>query len=347
MSADVWLVCSAGFIVLVSVLALFAQFIVPDKTPYANQMQLAIHSQPPGFSALFLRKPLVQNRSHQLEKSVSNSHEEIPISSYYFYQKNLVFQPFGALPSQQDTLSLEQFEELNPKAIEAQFIFKKKFLLGTDVYGRDLMSRLILGSRISLGIGFMAVFISLLVGVFFGALAGYFGGTLDRLIMGLINVVWAIPTLLLVIAIVLVLGRGFWQVFLAVGLSMWVEVARLVRGQVKSTKEKVFIQAVRSLGFSNGRILFYHVLPTVVSSLIVISAANFASAILMESGLSFLGIGAQPPVPSWGGMVKDHFRYLLLGKPYLALLPGAAIMFLVLSFMLLGNALRDRLDVRQ
>ena len=180
----------------------------------------------------------------------------------------------------------------------------------------------------------------------FGAIGGYFGGSIDRLIMTLINVVWAIPTLLLVIAIVLALGRGLWQVYLAVGLSMWVEVARVVRGQVKSTKEKMYIQAVKVLGFSDFRILLKHILPTVISSLIVISAANFASAILMESGLSFLGIGAQPPAPSWGGMVKDHFRYLLLGKAYLALLPGAAIMLLVLSFMLLGNGLRDAFDVK-
>jgi peptide/nickel transport system permease protein len=150
----------------------------------------------------------------------------------------------------------------------------------------------------------------------------------------------------MVIAITLALGRGYWQVFVAVGLTMWVDVARLVRGQVKSIKEELYIQASNALGFSKTRILIGHILPMVVAPLIVISAANFASAILMESGLSFLGIGAQPPMPSWGGMVKDHFRYLLLGKPYLALLPGLAIMSLVLAFMTLGNSLRDILDVR-
>ena len=179
-----------------------------------------------------------------------------------------------------------------------------------------------------------------------GALSGFFGGWVDRLILWLINVVWSIPTLLMVIAITLALGRGYWQVFVAVGLTMWVEVARLVRGQVISIKEQLYIQASFTLGFSKDTILVGHILPVVVAPLIVISAANFASAILMESGLSFLGIGAQPPMPSWGGMVKDHFRYLLLGKPYLALLPGLAIMSLVLAFMMLGNSLRDILDVR-
>jgi len=343
---DFWTIGSAGFILLVTFLAVFAPFVVPDKTNNANDMQLAIHSQPPGFSCQFLVKPLPNNSLDKQQTSASASLEKIPISSYHFYDNQLVYTPFGAAFPQPDTLALSRFPTADRKQIEQDFILKKRYLLGTDLYGRDLLSRLILGSRISLGIGFIAVFISLLVGVFFGALAGYFGGTVDRLIMGFINVVWAIPTLLLVIAIVLALGRGFWQIFLAVGLSMWVEVARLVRGQVKATKEKLYIQAVTALGFSEMRILIKHVLPTVISSLIVISAANFASAILMESGLSFLGIGAQPPVPSWGGMVKDHFRYLLLGKPYLALLPGGAIMFLVLSFMLLGNSLRDRLDVR-
>ena len=270
----------------------------------------------------------------------------------YFRLKNIIFRKrlysFILLGQvvKKDSIPLHNFPTSDPKHIEENFLVKKKYYLGTDLYGRDLLSRLILGARISLGIGLIAVFISLLVGVLFGAIAGYFGGRIDRLIMALINMVWAIPTLLLVIAIVLALGRGFWQVFLAVGLSMWVEVARVVRGQVKATKEKLYIQAVKVLGFSDFRILVKHILPTVISSLIVISAANFASAILMESGLSFLGIGAQPPVPSWGGMIKDHFRYLLLGKAYLALLPGAAIMLLVLSFMLLGNNLRDHLDVR-
>jgi peptide/nickel transport system permease protein len=185
-----------------------------------------------------------------------------------------------------------------------------------------------------------------LLGVFLGAISGYFGGWVDRLIMWVINIVWSIPTLLMVIAITLALGRGFWQVFVAVGLTMWVEVARLVRGQVKTIKEQLYIQAGTALGFSHTRILTRHIVPMLVAPLIVISAANFASAILMESGLSFLGIGAQPPMPSWGGMVKDHFRYLLLGKPYLALLPGLAIMSLVLAFMMLGNSLRDILDVR-
>ena len=225
-------------------------------------------------------------------------------------------------------------------------ISEKKFLLGTDKYGRDLLSRMLIGIRISLAIGFVAVFISLVIGITLGAIAGYFGGKVDAAIMWLINVTWSIPTLLLVIAITLALGKGFWQVFIAVGLTMWVEVARLTRGLVKTAKEELFIKAGKILGFSKGRLILNHILPITIAPLIVISTSNFASAILVESGLSFLGIGAQPPIPSWGSMVKDHFRYLLIGKPFLTLVPGIAIMTLVLSFMILGNSLRDALDVR-
>ncbi len=164
--------------------------------------------------------------------------------------------------------------------------------------------------------------------------------------MWLINVTWSIPTLLLVIAITLALGKGFWQVFIAVGLTMWVEVARIVRGQVLGVKQMQFVTAARALGFNDWRIITHHILPNSLAPVIIISAANFASAILIESGLSFLGIGAQPPMPSWGGIIKDHYSYIILGKPYLAIIPGLAIMSLVTAFMLLGNALRDVLDVK-
>ena len=164
--------------------------------------------------------------------------------------------------------------------------------------------------------------------------------------MWFVHVVWSVPTLLMVIAISLALGKGFWQVFIAVGLSMWVEVARVVRGQVMSVKQKEYIQAAKVLGFGDLRIMFRHILPNVMGPIIVISAANFASAILIEAGLSFLGIGAQAPMPSWGAMIKNHYAYIILDKAYLALAPGLAIMFLVFALMLVGNMLREKLDVR-
>ena len=224
---------------------------------------------------------------------------------------------------------------------------KKTYYLGTDNYGRDVLSRLMLGTRISLSVGFIAVFIALLIGVLVGATAGFFGGKIDAALTWLINVVWSIPTLLLVIAISFALGKGFWQIFIAIGLTMWVDIARVVRGQTLALKQQDFVEAGRALGFSNFRIIFKHILPNIMGTLVVLSAANFSSAILMEAGLSFLGMGVQPPIPSWGMMMKENYAYIVLDKAYLALAPGIAIMLLVLAFMLIGSALRNAMEVRR
>jgi len=274
---------------------------------------------------------------------------EVPISGYRLTENGIVITEYttdGNAGLVKEYL-LSAFPEIKSvEAIPSTYVSEKKFILGTDKYGRDLLSRMLIGIRISLAIGFVAVFISLLIGISLGAIAGYYGGKVDAAIMWLINVTWSIPTLLLVIAITLALGKGFWQVFIAVGLTMWVEVARVVRGQVMSVKEMQYVTAARALGFSNWRIITRHILPNSLAPVIIISAANFAGAILIESGLSFLGIGAQPPTPSWGGIIKDHYAYIILGKPYLAVIPGLAIMCLVTAFMLIGNALRDVLDVK-
>ncbi|HEY8894026.1 MAG TPA: ABC transporter permease, partial [Niastella sp.] len=223
----------------------------------------------------------------------------------------------------------------------------KKFRLGTDKYGRDILSRLLVGVRVSLGVGLVTVLISLSIGLLLGALAGYFRGRTDDAIMWFINVIWSIPTLLLVFAITLVLGKGFWQVFIAIGLTMWVSVARIIRGQVLSVRELEYVEAAKALGFSHARIIFRHVLPNVLGPVMVVAASNFASAIVIEAGLSFLGVGVQPPQPSWGLMIKENYNFIITHNPMLALAPGFAIMLLVLAFNMLGNGLRDALQVKE
>ena len=340
-------VLSFWFVIMCGFIAVFAYLLAPDSSNNANQMHLEIHSKKPGFDVLMLTFPSEKKDNQPFIQKLlfgnKNQQTEIPISSFAISENELTIQTYteNNVESLTKTYPLSKFD----KDI-SEYIQSKTFYLGTDKYGRDLLSRMLIGTRISFFIGFIAVFISLLIGISVGAAAGYYGGKIDAFIMWIINITWSIPTLLLVIAITLALGKGFWQVFIAVGLTMWVEVARVVRGQVMSAKEMQYVEAAKALGFSNFRIVFKHILPNIMAPVIVISAANFAGAILIESGLSFLGIGAQPPTPSWGAMIKDHYSYIILGKAYLAVIPGLAIMSLVMAFMLIGNALRDALDVK-
>lgn len=338
------------FIILVAIIATLGYLITPDSTPMANSQHLELARQKPGFNVSMLEIKNKRNIEDQnfLQRMMYGSisdYRDIPISGWEVKGEEIhvaEYTPLEVDEKKITTYSLNQLSNKNPE----ESISSKTFLLGTDRYGRDLLSRLMIGARVSLSVGFIAVFISLAIGISLGAMAGFFRGWIDNLIVWLINVIWSIPTLLLVIAITFALGKGFWQVFIAVGLTMWVEVARVVRGQILSIREKEFVEAGRALGFKNFRIIFRHILPNIMGPVIVISAANFASAILIEAGLSFLGIGVQPPMPSWGTMIKENYAYIILDSAYLAILPGIAIMLMVLAFMIIGNGLRDALDVK-
>jgi len=371
------------FILVVALLGILGYLITPDSTPYANNQHLELATKKPGFSVVTAQYQL--NREIESPGFFTKmlfgaplKFDEIPIHSYRltndsiwlekytgmkpnngpwiaYHKLDFVFALQSALLIRKHNQVFHAFDidgnpiEISKEALDQKVLkqlVKKHFWFGTDLFGRDYLSQLIIGTRVSLSVGFIAVLISLLVGVTLGAIAAYFGKWIDELIVWFINVVWSIPTLLLVIALTMVLGKGFWQIFIAVGLTMWVEVARVVRGQVLSIRQKEFVEAGVALGYTNARIIFRHILPNVVSPLIVISAANFASAILIEAGLSFLGIGVQPPTPSWGIMIKEHYGYIVLDYAYLAVLPGVAIMLVVLAFMIIGNGLRDALDVK-
>ena len=319
------------FIFLMVLVSVFGSLIRLDKTENANDQKLSLALCKPGFAVKFISKKFDEN-------------EWIPVSKIEKVGDSIrveLFEKNGGGETVSFAISEMKIDS------KGQFISEKKFWLGTDKYGRDVLSRLMAGASISLLVGTIAVIISLLLGVTLGLWAGYFKGCIDAVISYFIQVVWAIPTLLLVMAICFAFGTGFWKVFVAVGLTMWVEVARITRGQVLGVREKEYIEAAKAIGNSSTRIIFRHVLPNVLSPIIVMSAANFASAILMEAGLSFLGLGAQIPTPSWGNMIRESYSYLTTDMAYLAFLPGVCIMLLVLSFMMVGNGLRDALDVRE
>ncbi|MBD0403323.1 ABC transporter permease [Flammeovirga sp. EKP202] len=232
------------------------------------------------------------------------------------------------------------------KEFESKHIEKKTFILGTDKIGRDVLSRLIFGTRVSLTIGFISLIISLTIGILIGSMSGYFGGYTDKIALWLMTITWSIPAIMLVVAVRLALqSEGVWVTFVAVGLTMWVEVARVIRGQILSIKQKDYVEAARALGYSNTRIIWHHILPNVLSPLAVICASNFASAILIEAGLSFLGLGGPPSMPSWGTMIKEGLTELTpSGHWHLIIFPCLAISLTVLAFNLIGNGLRDAFD---
>lgn len=372
-------------ICIAALTAILGYLITPDQTPFANDQCIELGTQKPGFtvSMLLVRKNQEVSYVNPIKTMIwgkPGDYKAIPIDHYHFDGADIVIEEYTNQSNGRkitssinlvDVISSHSDDTNQRKGLNGTIrfrddkgrlqsatipalrqhilknnIIRRTYILGTDRFGRDLLSQLMIGTRVSLSVGLISVFISLVIGIFIGALGGFFRGWIDTIVVWFINVVWSIPTLLLVIAITFALGKGFWQVFVAVGLTMWVEVARVVRGQILILREKEFVEAGRALGYSNLRIIFHHILPNIMGIVIVISAANFASAILMEAGLSFLGIGVQPPMPSWGSMIKENYGYIILDSAYLAILPGIAIMLMVLAFMLTGNALRDALDVK-
>ena len=324
--------------------ALFCYFMAPDASPNANRIIVEIAGAKPGTKTQFVlvkkENPLGQNGFFtRLIYGQNDPYSYVPITGFTTTADSVTVQKIiGEGITEPQTFSKNQ--------LAPEFSITKKYWLGTDSYGRDVLSRILIGTRVSLSVGLITVIISLTIGILLGALAGYFKGKTDAVIMWWINVIWSIPTLLLVFAITLALGKGFWQIFIAVGLTMWVNVARLVRGQVMALRSLNYIEAAKALGYSHFRIIFKHILPNIWGPILVIATANFASAIIVAAGLSFLGIGVQPPQPSWGLMIKENYNFIITNNPVLAIAPGIAIMLLVFAFNLLGNGLRDALDVK-
>jgi len=341
-------VIGAVNILILILVSILGYIIAPDNIKDANSQQISLKLKKPGFKIQLLElKPnqIENNAFCSLFIGEKSNAEWMPIESNYSFigdsfQYKRYKQPYFSYLK----ISIPKSNFLKSK------IQNKTYFLGTDGLGRDVLSRLIIGARISIIVGLVAVFISLIIGTMLGMLSGYYGGWIDKIILWLINVFWAIPTVLL--AMVLLMSyRGESQykifvVFVAVGLTMWVDTSRMIRGLILELKERQFVEAGRALAFSDFRLVFKHIFPNTFSALIVITASNFASAILMESGLSYLGLGVQPPKPSWGSMLREYYTYLGTEVSYLAIFPGLCIMFAVFSFYIFGNGLRDAFDVK-
>jgi len=355
-------VASLAIIVICFLLAIFAYFIIPDQTPNANNQFPMIALKAPGFTSPSIKVVNLSksdNKQGFFDKLINGKdlpyklrvyqnleYQDAGIMLTNHYQRQ-EFIPYKDLYLELDSGSQKGITKTYVESRKDNFLNTERFYLGTDKFGRDILSRLILGIRVSILVGLVAVAISLIVGILVGATSGYFGGKIDQLLMLLINVSWSIPTLLMVFAIVLAFDRGISVIFIAVGLTMWVEVARIVRGQVRSIKEEQFIMAAKSMGFGHFKIIIQHILPNIVGPILVIAAANFSTAVLVEAGLSYLGFGVEPPTPSIGNMLNEHYGYALTGKVFLATIPAITIMILVLSFNLVGSGLRDAFDVKR
>lgn len=374
-------------LIITFLVAFFGALIRPDRSPFANEQNLTIARMPPFSSIQFFKvqknRPIPYSSWWQMffQGGEENHHDRIPmerlelqgnrvklkvwstskVEEHRYYSLIDVFFAVGDetvaafAATQADAFEFEDLygdqhrtskKELQARVMD-ECVRKRYFLLGTDPSGRDVLSRLMAGSVASIVVGLVSVIIALILGLTIGVAAGYYGGWIDRLLSWVVNVFWSVPAILLVISVALVLGKGMLALVIGIGLILWVEMAQVVRGEVISLREREFVKAARLMGLSHWQIIRSHIVPNALGPVAILSASNFADAILMEAGLSFLGVGIQPPEPSWGNMIRESYGYIITDGAYLAIVPGIAIVGLVLAFVVVSQGLKRALDVHR
>jgi len=355
MKQSIALYASAIIFVLYSA-AFLAPFIAPFS-PYDQQDFLVTAYQPPfsRVNALVLKQPKTLTipiqqgntpaihransliRDFQVLKTRNEPHTLRFVNEYHVEGNNVVYRQ----GIRTKTMPVEELA----KSGKGDIALTRTFILGTDQYGRDILSRVIYGSKISLSIGFLVVLISVTLGTVIGVTSGYFGGWIDAVMMRLVDVLIAFPALFLILIIIATFGNSIYLIVITLSFTGWMGVARIVRSQVLSLKEQEFILAAKSLGLSNLRIIFRHLAPNTMTPVIIAATLRIGSIILTEAGLSFLGLGVQPPTPSWGNIINEG-RDSLLNYWWISTFPGIAILTTVVCFNLIGDGVRDALDPR-
>ena len=369
-------------ILVVLVIALLGSFIRPDSSQYASRQNQSLSKLHPFTTVQFLKFRMNKRHSSKTLKTrirkggVENDFIYYPYNDLQVSGDNVkidfkgnihtfhltdVLYPLDALSLKsikQNTSPTYSFvdidnntiqvstEDMKQQVLESRAI-SKTFWFGTDALGRDVLSRLMAGSAVSLGVGFFSVCVSMFLGLVIGLLSGYFGGWLDRLLSWSINLFWSVPAILLVVSVTIALGTGTQALIIGISLVLWVEMAQVVRHTVLSVRLKDFVRALRLMGLSHATILFRHILPNLTGPIAVLASTSFAEAIMLEAGLSFLGIGVQPPQPSWGNMIRDSYGYIISGdSAFLAIIPSVALIILILSFVFVSNGLKEMTELK-